>query len=281
MATTTKKTVKKATVAKATTKSAVKKEAPVKVVKVTKPPVTKATAKVVKSEQPVVLTPVKKAAKKENQLTVDILGTDGKVVGSHNLATAVFGVKINKQLIAQAVRVYLANQRQGNASTKTRGEVTGSTRKIYRQKGTGRARHGGIRAPIFVGGGVAWGPRPHDFNLSLPQKMKQLALASALSSKAHDQEVKIVEGLEKLEGKTKKMVGALANLKLKTENIKKNPKILLIINDGATSTIRAARNIDRVTITSASRVNVYDVLTTKHVVFTKEAVENLEERFKV
>jgi len=257
-------------------KSVAKKTATVKTSKPT-------TAKVVNSEAPVA-SPVKKTTKKDNNLILDVFGVDGKVVGSHSLAATVFGVKINKQLIAQAVRVYLANQRQGNASTKTRGEVTGSTRKIYRQKGTGRARHGGIRAPIFVGGGVAWGPRPHNFNLSLPQKMKQLALASALSAKVQDQEVKIVSGMEKLDGKTKSMVGTLQNLELRIKNQEsreKTPKVLLVINDGATSVIRAARNIDRITITAASRLNVYDVLTTKQVLFSKDALESLEKRFTI
>ena len=260
------KTVKK--VAKATTPKAV-------VVK--KAVSTKTATVVVEKEQ--VASPVKKTAKKENQLTVDVFGIDGKVVGKHALLATIFAVKINKQLISQAVRVYLANQRQGNASTKTRGEVTGSTRKIYRQKGTGRARHGGIRAPLFVGGGVAWGPRPHDFSLSLPQKMKQIALASALTGKVQEQELKIVSGVEKLEGKTKAMVGALAGLGLRTKEKGKEIKVLLVINDGATNVVRAARNIERVTVTSASRLNVYDVITTKQILFTEEAVESLEKRY--
>ncbi len=229
----------------------------------------------------------KKASKGQEKettkhLTLDVFDTNGKVVGKQHISSDVFGTKINKQLIAQAVRVYLANQRQGNASTKTRGEVSASTRKIYRQKGTGRARHGSLKAPLFVHyGGVAWGPRPRDFGLNIPQKMKQQALACALSAKVKDQELKIVSGLEKLDGKTKSMVGALANLKVKTENIKKNPKILLVINDGAANVIRAARNIDRVTITAAARLNVYDVLTAKQLLFSKDAVESLEARFKM
>src|SRR6266404_5428662 len=122
-------------------------------------------------------------------VSVAVVGIDGKVSGKVSLPGEMFGEKVNKALLAQAVRVYLANQRQGNASTKTRGEVDGSTAKIYRQKGTGRARHGSKRAPIFVKGGIVFGPKPRDFSLSLPQKMKRKALFSALSAKVKDKEV--------------------------------------------------------------------------------------------
>src|SRR5258708_225116 len=125
----------------------------------------------------------KKTEKKYTPVSVDVIGVDGKVSGKVSLPGEMFGEKVNKTLLAQAVRVYLANQRQGNASTKTRGEVDGSTAKIYRQKGTGRARHGSKRAPIFVKGGLVFGPKPRDFSLALPQKMKRKALFGALSAK--------------------------------------------------------------------------------------------------
>ena len=105
-------------------------------------------------------------------VSVNVVGIDGKISGKIALPGEIFGEKVNKALLAQAVRVYLANQRQGNASTKTRGEVEGSTRKIYRQKGTGRARHGSVRAPIFVKGGIVFGPKPRDFSLDMPKKKK-------------------------------------------------------------------------------------------------------------
>ena len=117
----------------------------------------------------------KTVATKKNTagLTVDVYDTRGKVVEKMHLPKDIFGVDVNQQLIAQAVRVYLANKRQGTVSTKTRGEVTGSTRKIYRQKGTGRARHGSIRAPIFVHGGLVFGPKPRDYSMKFPKKMRK------------------------------------------------------------------------------------------------------------
>src|SRR3989344_7875158 len=132
-------------------------------------------------------------------LKADVFDLSGKVTTTVTLPEYLFGAKVNRPLMAQAVRVYLANQRAGTQSTKTRGEVDGSTRKIYRQKGTGRARHGGIRAPIFVGGGIAHGPKPHDFSRELPQKMRRAALFSALSGKLKDGEVKIMKNLDKIE----------------------------------------------------------------------------------
>src|SRR3990170_6251019 len=138
-------------------------------------------------------------------LNVPVVGVDGKTKSKIQLPKELFGAKVNKALLAQAVRVYLANQRTGNAATKTRGEVEGSTRKIYRQKGTGRARHGAIRAPIFVGGGIVFGPRPHDFHLDFPKKMKRRALGSALTSKLGSGDVIVVSGLSDLEPKTKYM----------------------------------------------------------------------------
>ena len=183
----------------------------------------------------------------ELTITAEVLDLTGKVTEKISLSKEIFGAKINKVLIAQAVKVYLANQRQGTASTKTRGEVEGSTRKIYRQKGTGRARHGSIRAPIFVHGGVVFGPRPHDYSLKLPQKMKRNALFSALSAKFNDGEIKILQDLEKLEPKTKKFAEVIKNLGL--ENKKK--KILLITAAETENLKRAAQNIEGVTITAA------------------------------
>src|SRR3989344_7204583 len=120
-------------------------------------------------------------AKKSGSLTVPVYEISGKEKGSLSLPKEAFSVDVNKALLAQAVRVYQSNQRQGTASTKTRGEVVGSTRKIYRQKGTGRARHGDIKAPIFVGGGVAHGPKSANYRKSISQKMRRIALLGALS----------------------------------------------------------------------------------------------------
>ena len=215
------------------------------------------------------------AATKSNKLTVDVLDLTGKVVEKISLPEEIFGVKVNKVLVAQAVRVYLANQRQGTASTKTRGEVQGSTRKIYRQKGTGRARHGSIRAPIFVHGGVVFGPKPRDYSLKLPQKMKRKALFSALSAKFNDGEIKILQDLEKIEPKTKKFAEVIKNLGL--ENKKK--KILLITDTGTDNLKRAARNIEGVTIAAAQRLNTYDILNSRELIFMRGAIEKLSQHF--
>ncbi|HUD44154.1 MAG TPA: 50S ribosomal protein L4 [Patescibacteria group bacterium] len=242
----------------------------------------KATTKV--AAKPVKKVEVTKKVEKttaNSTLQLDVLDMSGKVVGTQKLSESIFGEKENKQLVAQAIRVYLANQRQGTRSTKSRGEVRGSTRKIYRQKGTGRARHGGITAPIFVGGGVAWGPKQRDFSLNMPQKMKQKALCSALSAKVVDQEIKVVSGLEKLDGKTKNMVTTLQNLELRIKNKeskKGTTKILLVINDGVENVVRAARNIDNLSITGVNRLNIYEVMTAKQIIFMQEAIETLEKR---
>src|SRR3990172_10626024 len=134
----------------------------------------------------------KKEVRKKNVkagLTLPVYGVDGKEKTPADLQKEIFSVEVNPRLLAQYVRVYLANQRQGNASTKTRGEVTGSTRKIYRQKGTGNARHGSIKAPIFVGGGITFGPKPRDYSLKMNKKQKTLALFSSLTVKANDKEI--------------------------------------------------------------------------------------------
>ena len=200
--------------------------------------------------------------KKTESLSTSVVGIDGKAKGRISLPKELFGAKVNKALLAQAVRVYLANQRAGHAATKTRGEVEGSTRKIYRQKGTGRARHGAIRAPIFVGGGIVFGPKPRDFSLKLPQKMKRAALASALTSKKSD--VIVVDGLEGIK-KTKAMASALTA-------VGASGKTLFVTDHDGT---RAARNIDSIDILPARMLFAYAVLSHQKIVFTKDAIKNL------
>lgn len=224
----------------------------------------------VKTEKKVAKASVAKAEKVESTLKIAVLGVDGKEAGTITLPEAIFGAKVNKTLIAQAVRVYLANQRQGNASTKTRGEVAGSTRKIYRQKGTGRARHGGIRAPIFVKGGIAHGPKPKDYSLAMPTKMKRAALFSALSAKLAGQEIAVVTGIEKLD-KTKTMAKTLSQVGGK--------KTLLVMPENMTSVYKAARNIEGVSITPAAQLTTYAVMDAKKLVFMKDAIETLEKTF--
>src|SRR3989344_4209607 len=152
-------------------------------------------------------------AKKSGSLTVPVYEISGKEKGSLSLPKEAFSVDVNKALLAQAVRVYQSNQRQGTASTKTRGEVVGSTRKIYRQKGTGRARHGDIKAPICVHGGVAHGPRVTDFHAHMSQKMRRKALFVALSDKLQTEKIKVVNSFDGVTPKTQNMIEILGNLK--------------------------------------------------------------------
>lgn len=208
-------------------------------------------------------------------LRADVHGVDGKKVGTMLLPKEIFGVKVNEQLMAQAVRAYLVNQRRGTASTKTRGEVQGSTRKIYRQKGTGRARHGSIRAPIFVHGGIVFGPKPRDFSLLFPKKMRRRALFSSLSAKLAEGNVRIVRGLGTLGPKTKEMATALHKVSVNG----KSSRLLLVLPKSLEQVSRAARNIEGVTFTQASQLTAYEVLQARILLFMQEAIPVLESTF--
>lgn len=207
---------------------------------------------------------------KPGSLKIDVVDTAGKVVESIELPKDMFGAKVNPVLMAQAVRVYLANQRLGTASTKTRGEVDGSTRKIYRQKGTGRARHGGVRAPIFVKGGIAHGPKPKDYTLSLSKHMKKAALASALSAKVQTAEVAVMAGLTKVDSKTAAMAKALTHV-----GYTKKAKMLLVLPEHNNTLYKAMRNLAGMQVVPANLLTTYQVLQAKKVVLMKETVEKL------
>lgn len=219
---------------------------------------------------------VARAAPRSSKFNVPVYGMTGTKKGSIDLPKEIFGAKVNEKLMAQAARVYLVNQRQGTASTKTRGEVTGSTRKIYRQKGTGRARHGSIKAPIFVGGGIVFGPRPRKFELKLSKQMRRKALFSALSHKLIDQKISVVDTAS-ANGKTKNFASLLKNLNLLTK--KKIDNLVLYVSDSNLSTKRAVRNIRGVTVSNAQSINTYEVLANKNVVFAKDAVQELTNHF--
>jgi large subunit ribosomal protein L4 len=220
------------------------------------------------------ITNIKKIVKKEKKpvdgVSISVVDVAGKPAGKMTLPKDLFGVKVNKPLLAQAVRVYLANQRSGSASTKTRGEVEGSTRKIYKQKGTGRARHGGIRAPIFVGGGIVFGPKPRDYSLKLPKAMKKAALASALTCQFIDGKIIVVDGLVKLAPKTKLMAKAFAAVGTGTN-------VLLVTTQAADGVVRACRNLAGVDTIRAQSLNTYTILSHKKIVFMKEAVKEIEQ----
>ncbi len=219
--------------------------------------------------------PVKKST---GGINADVFNTAGRAVSKVSLPKEIFGTKVNNKLMAQAVRVYLANQRMGTAASKTRGEVTGSTRKIWRQKGTGRARHGSRKAPIFVGGGVVFGPRVRDYSLKMPQKMRRAALFSALTLKNQSGEIKIISGLEKIMPKTKNMAIILKKL----GNEKKKNILLVTPNaskNGFENVYRAGRNIGGLKIVKADLVNTYEVLNNKGIILMKETIDVLKNHF--
>jgi large subunit ribosomal protein L4 len=203
-------------------------------------------------------------------LQVALYNLQGEKTTKIVLPKGVFGVKVNFKLLAQAVRVFLANQRRAGAKVKTRGEVARSTKKIYRQKGTGRARHGSKGAPIFVGGGVAHGPTgEQNYQLKMNQKMRRAALRMALTSKLASKEIWVVAGLAKVKGKTKEIETLLKNLKI-------NNKASLILPARWEKTIRAARNIERLDLLPTKQLNTYAVLNGGKLILAKESLEVLK-----
>ncbi|MBI2595903.1 50S ribosomal protein L4 [Candidatus Daviesbacteria bacterium] len=214
--------------------------------------------------------------KTTSNLSIPVYSLAGsKTAASLALPKEIFGAKVNKALLAQAMRVYLNNQKSHWSNTKTRGEVKGSTRKIFKQKGTGRARHGAIRAPIFVGGGIALGPKNRKVVLDLPAKMKNAALVSALAQKADEKQVLGISGLDKASGKTKEMIGLVTRVQSQ-ESSKKS--ILIVVGEKIENAARAVRNITGVDLLQFDQINAYEVIKHQSLVLTKEAVEKLQGR---
>lgn len=231
-------------------------------------------SKVSKDEKPVIKSAPKKtvALAKTAALTIPVYSLAGKESGTLILPKEMFGQRVNKKLLSQAMRVYLTNQKVLPGSTKTRGEVVGSTAKIFRQKGTGRARHGAVRAPIFVGGGIALGPKPRKVRLDLPKKMKKAALISALSSKVADKSIIGLSGIEKASGKTKEMFKLLNVIAKKGKDIK---SALIVTDKKIDNVARSARNIPGISILPATGLNAYEVLRHELLLVTKEATEKI------
>lgn len=196
----------------------------------------------------------------------------GAQVGEVELNDNVFGIEPNKSVMFDFIKMQLANKRQGTSSTKTRTEVRGGGKKPWRQKGTGRARVGSSRNPVWRGGGIAFGPKPRDYSYKLPQKVRRLALKSALSSKAIDNNIIVVDQLNFDEPKTKAMLQALQAL-----NVGK--KTLLVTADGNENVVKSARNIAGVKPMRADFINVYDILKHETLLMTKDAVSMVEEVF--
>ncbi|HRF36041.1 MAG TPA: 50S ribosomal protein L4 [Clostridia bacterium] len=203
-------------------------------------------------------------------MEMKVVNATGKKVGTIELNSAVFEQEYNEALIHQVVVAQLANKRQGTKSTLTRAEVRGGGIKPWRQKGTGRARQGSIRAPQWIKGGVVFAPKPRDFSQKINQKMKVAALKSALSAKVRDNEMTIINEVKAENGKTKEIAAILKNLKM-------DKRVLLVVSEHDELVIRACRNIENVTLINASLINVYDVVSNANCIMTKDAVKKIEE----
>ena len=201
---------------------------------------------------------------------VSVYNMEGKEVGTIELNDAVFGVEVNEHLVHMAVVSQLANNRQGTQKAKTRSEVSGGGRKPWRQKGTGRARQGSIRAPQWIKGGIALGPKPRSYKYTVNKKERQLAVKSVLSSKVLENELVVVDSLPLNDIKTKEMVKALSNLKVEG-------KVLIMLPEKNEKVQKSARNIEGVKTTLVETINVYDLLKYNKLVVTEDTVKKLEE----
>ncbi len=201
---------------------------------------------------------------------IDVYDLKGKKVSDLELAESVFGIEPNENIVHSVLVNYLANQRQGTQSTKTRAEVRGGGRKPWRQKGTGRARQGSIRAPQWVKGGIALGPKPRSYKYTVNKKERQLAIKSVLSAKVLEKELTVVEKLEVKEIKTKTMVSALASLKVEG-------KTLIVLPENNKNVLMSSRNIEGVKTITANNINVFDLLKYTNLILSVDTVKKLEE----
>ena len=201
---------------------------------------------------------------------VDVYDIKGKKVSDVELAENIFGIEPNEAIVHSVLVNYLANQRQGTQSTKTRAEVRGGGRKPWRQKGTGRARQGSIRAPQWVKGGIALGPKPRSYKYTVNKKERRLAIKSLLSSKVLEKELTVVDKLELSEIKTKTMVKALSDLKVKG-------KTLIVLADKNENVLMSSRNIEGVKTILLNNINVFDLLKYNNLVLPLETVKKIEE----
>ncbi|HNU79197.1 MAG TPA: 50S ribosomal protein L4 [Bacillota bacterium] len=201
---------------------------------------------------------------------VALYNISGKQVGEIELNENIFGVDVNVEAMQQVVKMYLANQRQGTQSALTRAEVRGGGIKPWRQKGTGRARHGSIRSPQWKKGGIVFAPKPRSYRYTVPKKIKRIAMKSALSSKANENSIVVIEELNFDAPKTKQVVSLLENLKI-------DSKTLIVLADNNENVVKSARNIDGVKATFVNTLNVYDILKYDKFVITKDAVKKVEE----
>jgi large subunit ribosomal protein L4 len=203
---------------------------------------------------------------------VEIINKQNKSVGKAELPEDIFNVEVKKGLLHEVVVNHLANKRQGNACTKTRGQVRGGGRKPYKQKGTGRARQGTIRSPLKRGGGTVFGPQPRDYSYKLPKKVKWLALSSALAAKFADEQITVIDELSVKEPRTKLVVEMLKELGLKRN-------ILMIVPEKNEALEMAARNIPGVNVARVNELNVYSVLSHEKLLIARDAIEKMKEAY--
>ena len=201
---------------------------------------------------------------------IDVYSIEGKKVKDIELNEKVFGIEPNEEIVHSVYVNYLANQRQGTQSTKTRAEVRGGGRKPWRQKGTGRARQGSIRSPQWIKGGIALGPKPRSYKYTVNKKERRLAIISVLSSKVLENELVVVDSLKLKEIKTKEMTKILNNLKIEG-------KALILLPEKDENVQKSSRNIEGVKTTLVNTINVYDLLKYKNLVITLDTVKKLEE----
>ena len=201
---------------------------------------------------------------------IDVLDMQGKKVGTMELSEEIFAVEVNVPAMHLVVRSILANKRQGTQSALTRGMVRGGGRKIYRQKGTGNARHHGNRAPQFRHGGVVFAPQPRDYVVKVPKKIRRLAMKSALTSQFNEGNIIVVDQITLADAKTKLMAEVLKNLGAEK-------KALLVLNDRDESVIRASKNIPTVKDAYVNTINVYDLLNADKIIVLKAAMESIQE----
>ena len=203
---------------------------------------------------------------------VTMLNMAGESVGEIELNDSVFGIEVNEFAVHEVIKNYLANQRQGTQSAKTRGEVRGGGRKPFRQKGTGRGRQGSLTSPSHIGGGVVFAPKPRDYSYAVPKKVKRLAIKSVLTSKVNDGEIIVLDSLELEEPKTKKMIEVL-------KNIKADKKAIIVTDGKNENVVRSASNIPGVQTSNTGSLNCYEMLNANSLILTKAAVEKLEELY--
>ena len=202
--------------------------------------------------------------------SIDVYNVEGKKVSTVDLKDEIFGIEPNETVVHSVLVNYLANQRQGTQSTKTRSEVRGGGRKPWRQKGTGRARQGSIRAPQWIKGGIALGPKPRSYKYRVNKKEKQLAIKSLLSSKVLENNLVVVDKLDFKEIKTKQMANAMKNLKVEE-------KALIVLPESNEIVQKSARNLANVGTGSVNTINVFDLLKYKKLVLTVDTIKKLEE----